>query len=779
MTVLRPGCVSVFSCRSLNEFSRQLSQDSAISAFPLINVHLIQFLLFDSACFFVYSKQLNKISPFFHYFVRFEFLKRHGRLDCLASFCPREVEMIGSLPSLRRHVKNVACNYSDAQVKVREATSNDPWGPSSSLMSEIADMTFNAMAFSEIMQMIWKRLNDHGKNWRHVYKSLVLLDYLIKLGSEKVAQQCRENIYAIQTLKDFQYVEDNKDQGINVREKAKQLVSLLKDEERLKNERTRAQIARKRFTQNGMVCLFVCLFIYLFVSFLFLFSLETIFFLLTCDVIVALFFSPPGYDFDAYDTSASHCRVSKLLEMEQVDFRIHSFSVAPVFPTSFINRSIVKPCQYTHASRHLDSGLRGDSHLEECRPSSLGEEELQLRIALAISKEEAQKEENARRDDDARFQLALKQSQADANRDCHTSNQQQQQQQQPVSSIVGSVFTDLHLSLIEEEKVSRQALRKIFFLFIIITYLQMAQNLVLLLKCHISIKIVAIQQHVFTFIHSHASQLDDLLIWQQGSSTDMWSTADTPSKKDPWQASSSSDAWRQAQVVPGKAASDPWGANQPVKSDPLVDLITPAVSDPWSKSADVGSIAQNDPWAPLDQGVSQPTVSGGLMNNNSSRLIDVAQHSVNMTNSDFFESILQPTPAAGASAMPNGNTSTGNNVLGVNTSGTNNDSSNSKRTLRTPESFLGENSSLVNLDNLIGPAKPQVPGMPPSATSNPFLSGASNNPFMAQQRPVPTLNDMRSASSMANPVTAQGQSGSWALPQPLQPQRPSSTNPFL
>jgi hypothetical protein len=23
------------------------------------------------------------------------------------------------------------------------------------------------------MQMIWKRLNDHGKNWRHVYKALV------------------------------------------------------------------------------------------------------------------------------------------------------------------------------------------------------------------------------------------------------------------------------------------------------------------------------------------------------------------------------------------------------------------------------------------------------------------------------------------------------------------------------------------------------------------------------------------------------------------------------
>ena len=72
------------------------------------------------------------------------------------------------------------------QVKVREATSNDPWGPSSTMMSEIADLTYNMVAFTEIMQMVWKRLNDHGKNWRHVYKALVLLEYLIKTGSEKV-----------------------------------------------------------------------------------------------------------------------------------------------------------------------------------------------------------------------------------------------------------------------------------------------------------------------------------------------------------------------------------------------------------------------------------------------------------------------------------------------------------------------------------------------------------------------------------------------------------------
>lgn len=74
-------------------------------------------------------------------------------------------------------------------------------------MSEISDLTYNVVAFSEIMQMIWKRLNDHGKNYRHVYKALVLLDYLVKTGNEKVAQQCKENIFAIHTLRVWNYCE--------------------------------------------------------------------------------------------------------------------------------------------------------------------------------------------------------------------------------------------------------------------------------------------------------------------------------------------------------------------------------------------------------------------------------------------------------------------------------------------------------------------------------------------------------------------------------------------
>uniref|UniRef100_A0A1A8LAD7 Epsin 2 n=1 Tax=Nothobranchius pienaari TaxID=704102 RepID=A0A1A8LAD7_9TELE len=251
------------------------------------------------------------------------------------------------MPStIRRQMKNMVNNYSDAEKKVREATSNDPWGPSSSLMSEIADLTYNVVAFSEIMNMIWKRLNDHGKNWRHVYKALTLLDYLIKTGSERVALQCKENIFAIQTLKDFQYIDkDAKDQGINVREKSKQLVVLLKDEDRLKGERSQALKTKERMAQVS--------------------------------------------------TGSS-----------QVGFGRGSSQ--PNLSTSYseeYGRSEGSPASY-HGSTSPNPG----SELEQARPQTSGEEELQLQLALAMSREAAEQEERLRRGDDLRLQMALEES---------------------------------------------------------------------------------------------------------------------------------------------------------------------------------------------------------------------------------------------------------------------------------------------------------------------------------------------------------------------------------
>lgn len=81
---------------------------------------------------------------------------------------------------------------------------------------------------------------------------MTLMEYLIKTGSERVSQQCKENMYAVQTLKDFQYVDrDGKDQGVNVREKAKQLVALLRDEDRLREERAHALKTKEKLVQTA------------------------------------------------------------------------------------------------------------------------------------------------------------------------------------------------------------------------------------------------------------------------------------------------------------------------------------------------------------------------------------------------------------------------------------------------------------------------------------------------------------------------------------------------
>lgn len=70
--------------------------------------------------------------------------------------------------------------------------------------------------FYEIMDMIDKRLNDKGKNWRHVLKALKVLDYILHEGSEMVVTWARKNLFIIKTLREFQHIDDDgRDVGNN------------------------------------------------------------------------------------------------------------------------------------------------------------------------------------------------------------------------------------------------------------------------------------------------------------------------------------------------------------------------------------------------------------------------------------------------------------------------------------------------------------------------------------------------------------------------------------
>ncbi|XP_007498024.2 epsin-2 isoform X2 [Monodelphis domestica] len=504
--------------------------------------------------------------------------------------------------SIRRQMKNIVNNYSEAEIKVREATSNDPWGPSSSLMTEIADLTYNVVAFSEIMSMIWKRLNDHGKNWRHVYKALTLLDYLIKTGSERVAQQCKENIFAIQTLKDFQYIDrDGKDQGINVREKSKQLVSLLKDDERLKIERAQALKTKERMAQ-----------------------------------------------------------VATGVGSNQITFGRGSSQ--PNLSTSYSEQEYGKSGG-SPASYHGSTSPRVSSELEQARPQTSGEEELQLQLALAMSREVAEQEERLRRGDDLRLQMALEESRRD------------------------------------------------------------------------TVKIPRKKEH---------TTLLDLMDALPSSAAapqkeEPWGTSTVTKQTDPWggaaTTSTTSDPW---QSFGAKAAvSDPWRAPAGSSTQSL-----PKNTDPWVPSQSASGVAKatTDPWGPTSANKTISTSgSFDLFSNLNGTLKDDF--------SDFDNLRTSKKTAESISSLPSQNNGTSSPDL-FDSQSVNLVSSKQSVARKTPESFLGPNAALVNLDSLITKPSQPVPSL------NPFLAPGSSttptpvNPFQVNQPQPLTLNQMRASPIM-------------------------------
>ncbi|PWA72359.1 ENTH/VHS family protein [Artemisia annua] len=142
---------------------------------------------------------------------------------------------------LKRGVNKKVLKVPTIEQKVLDATSNETWGPHGSLLADIAMASRNYHEYQMIMSIIWKRINDTGKNWRHVYKGLTVLEYLVANGSERVIEEIKEHSYQITSLSEFQYLDHTgRDQGNNVRKKSQSLVALVNDKERIQEVRQKA-----------------------------------------------------------------------------------------------------------------------------------------------------------------------------------------------------------------------------------------------------------------------------------------------------------------------------------------------------------------------------------------------------------------------------------------------------------------------------------------------------------------------------------------------------------
>ena len=100
------------------------------------------------------------------------------------------------------------------------------------------------------MPMIYRRFTEKAaEEWRQIYKALQLLEFLIKHGSERVIDDARGHIALLKMLRQFHFIDQNgKDQGLNVRNRAKELAELLSDVDRIRTERKKARSSKNKYT---------------------------------------------------------------------------------------------------------------------------------------------------------------------------------------------------------------------------------------------------------------------------------------------------------------------------------------------------------------------------------------------------------------------------------------------------------------------------------------------------------------------------------------------------
>ncbi|KAL4591246.1 hypothetical protein LXL04_004203 [Taraxacum kok-saghyz] len=152
---------------------------------------------------------------------------------------------------IKRGVNKKVLKVPSIEQKVLDATSNEPWGPHGTHLSDIAQASKNYHEYQMIMTIVWKRLNDTGKNWRHVYKGLTILEYLVANGSERVIEDIREHAYQITSLSAFQYIDSTgRDQGSNVRKKSQLLVALVNDKDKIQEARDKAASSRDKLREG-------------------------------------------------------------------------------------------------------------------------------------------------------------------------------------------------------------------------------------------------------------------------------------------------------------------------------------------------------------------------------------------------------------------------------------------------------------------------------------------------------------------------------------------------
>ena len=121
----------------------------------------------------------------------------------------------------------------------KNISQNDYWQS----IDELIKKTDNEEDVEIIQKYIVKKLNLNFEKWKKIYKTLKLLENLLKGGNMKIVYKMRYFKELIDNLSDFKYEVNG---AANIREKAAKIYKLLEDDDLLQEERKKYQVEREK-----------------------------------------------------------------------------------------------------------------------------------------------------------------------------------------------------------------------------------------------------------------------------------------------------------------------------------------------------------------------------------------------------------------------------------------------------------------------------------------------------------------------------------------------------
>lgn len=152
----------------------------------------------------------------------------------------------------RRLVRKIrSIGNSQTEILIKNATSNDPFGPTTTQLNQLALLTQHDKPLSEIITVLTKRLNDGSRDWRHVLKSLTVILYCLLTGSTDFLHWARKNSYMVSTLKEFD-LKGSDNIAHQIRQKSKSISKLLNDEALLEDKRANFHTFRNSMSRPSV-----------------------------------------------------------------------------------------------------------------------------------------------------------------------------------------------------------------------------------------------------------------------------------------------------------------------------------------------------------------------------------------------------------------------------------------------------------------------------------------------------------------------------------------------